>query len=188
MATFAKLTGRQYALYEYHGAPDADRVIIPEVGPEVGNGAGAERRDAVVPRAIRVLSERIQGDGAVMASEAKPADFVHALAAIHFAGIVPTGCGAVEAVAVRRRQLVVPQPGADGRVHDRMVRRVTWLTHGVVGAGIDAGIRPRRKIVFGSLELVEAGRHRKTAHNQRERRGEDFKQTSHNTSPLKKVH
>lgn len=28
MDKFAKLTGRQYHLYEYHGAPDADRVII----------------------------------------------------------------------------------------------------------------------------------------------------------------
>jgi len=28
MDKFAKLTGRQYKLYEYHGAPDADRIII----------------------------------------------------------------------------------------------------------------------------------------------------------------
>jgi len=28
MDQFAKLTGRQYSLYEYHGAPDAERVIV----------------------------------------------------------------------------------------------------------------------------------------------------------------
>ncbi len=28
MDTFAELTGRQYGLYEYHGAPDAERIII----------------------------------------------------------------------------------------------------------------------------------------------------------------
>jgi len=28
MDKFAKLTGRQYRLYEYHGAPDAERVIV----------------------------------------------------------------------------------------------------------------------------------------------------------------
>jgi len=28
MAAFAKLTGREYKLFDYHGAPDADRVII----------------------------------------------------------------------------------------------------------------------------------------------------------------
>ena len=40
MDRFARLTGRQYRLFEYHGAPDAERVIVM-----MGSGAGDGARD-----------------------------------------------------------------------------------------------------------------------------------------------
>jgi pyruvate-ferredoxin/flavodoxin oxidoreductase len=51
MAKFAELTGRQYALYEYHGAPDAERVVIL-----LGSGAEAahETVDALVAAGEKV--------------------------------------------------------------------------------------------------------------------------------------
>ena len=39
MDRFTKLTGRQYKLYEYYGAPDARRVIVI-----MGSGAEASTR------------------------------------------------------------------------------------------------------------------------------------------------
>jgi len=39
MDKFAKLTGRQYHLYDYFGAPDAERVIVV-----MGSGAETARR------------------------------------------------------------------------------------------------------------------------------------------------
>jgi len=51
MNEFAELTGRQYNLVEYHGAPDAERVIVI-----MGSGAGAvqETVDALVARGEKV--------------------------------------------------------------------------------------------------------------------------------------
>ena len=40
MERFAELTGRQYQLFEYHGAPDAERVIVL-----MGSGAETVARD-----------------------------------------------------------------------------------------------------------------------------------------------
>ena len=51
MNEFAELTGRKYNLVEYHGAPDAERVIVI-----MGSGAGAvqETVDALVARGEKV--------------------------------------------------------------------------------------------------------------------------------------
>ncbi len=46
MDQFAKLTGRQYHLFDYTGAPDADRVIV-----QMGSGVGASRRRSEARRA-----------------------------------------------------------------------------------------------------------------------------------------
>ena len=43
MERFAKVTGRRYSLFWYHGAPDAERVIV-----QMGSGVGATRDLAVV--------------------------------------------------------------------------------------------------------------------------------------------
>ena len=51
MDRFAALTGRQYRLADYHGAPDADRVIVI-----MGSGAGAVR-EAV--DALNAAGERV---------------------------------------------------------------------------------------------------------------------------------
>ncbi len=51
MDEFAERTGRHYGLVDYHGAPDADRVVVI-----MGSGAGAVREtvDALVERGERV--------------------------------------------------------------------------------------------------------------------------------------
>jgi pyruvate-ferredoxin/flavodoxin oxidoreductase len=58
MARFAQRTGRAYRLFEYHGAPDAERVIVL-----MGSGAAtaAEAVDALVERgeAVGVLQVRL---------------------------------------------------------------------------------------------------------------------------------
>ncbi len=48
---FAELTGRRYGLFDYHGSPDADRVVVL-----MGSGAGAAREavDALVARGEKV--------------------------------------------------------------------------------------------------------------------------------------
>ncbi len=51
MDRFGELTGRRYRLFEYHGAPDAERVIVL-MGS--GNGAVREAVDALVARGDRV--------------------------------------------------------------------------------------------------------------------------------------
>ena len=53
MEEFAARTGRQYGLVDYHGAPDAERVIIV-----MGSAAGAvdETVDTLTPPASRSAS------------------------------------------------------------------------------------------------------------------------------------
>ncbi|MBF0254720.1 MAG: pyruvate:ferredoxin (flavodoxin) oxidoreductase, partial [Candidatus Omnitrophica bacterium] len=51
MDRFAKLTGRQYRLYEYHGAPDADRVLVIM-------GSGAETTHETVD-ALNASGEKV---------------------------------------------------------------------------------------------------------------------------------
>ncbi len=51
MDRFAKLTGRQYHLFDYHGAPDAEHVVVV-MGS--GNGALLETVDALVDRGRKV--------------------------------------------------------------------------------------------------------------------------------------
>ena len=51
MDRFAALTGRQYHLFDYHGAPDADRVMVM-----MGSGAETARATAA---ALNELGERV---------------------------------------------------------------------------------------------------------------------------------
>ena len=53
MDTFAKLTGRQYKVYEYYGAPDADRVVVIM-------GSGAEATHEMVDY-LNAHGRRIEG-------------------------------------------------------------------------------------------------------------------------------
>ena len=56
MDKFAKIVGRQYHLFDYVGAPDAERVIIL-----MGSGAEACRRDRGIPDGARRKGRRAQG-------------------------------------------------------------------------------------------------------------------------------
>ncbi|MGZ5351770.1 MAG: pyruvate:ferredoxin (flavodoxin) oxidoreductase [Actinomycetota bacterium] len=51
MDRFAELTGRRYRLFDYHGAPDAERVVVL-MGS--GNGAVEEAVDALVARGEKI--------------------------------------------------------------------------------------------------------------------------------------
>ena len=91
MDKFATLTGRQYRLYEYHGAPDAERVIVMM-------GSGAETAHETVD-ALNAQGERV---GLLKVRLYRPFDvrrFVEAL---------PTS---VRAMAVLDR---TKEPGANG--------------------------------------------------------------------------
>lgn len=73
MNTFAELTGRQYKLYEYHGSPDAERVIVL-----MGSGAEA------VHETVDALNARGEKVGVVKVRLYRPFDaerFAHALPA-----------------------------------------------------------------------------------------------------------
>ena len=63
MDDFAKLTGRQYQLYDYHGAPDAERVIVIM-------GSGAE----VAHETVDCLNQKNQKVGVVKVRLFRPFD------------------------------------------------------------------------------------------------------------------
>ncbi|MHC4879388.1 MAG: pyruvate:ferredoxin (flavodoxin) oxidoreductase [Planctomycetota bacterium] len=71
MDRFAERTGRQYQLYEYVGAPDADRVIVL-----MGSGAGA------VEEAVAALNESGQRVGLLKVRLYRPLDIERFVAAI----------------------------------------------------------------------------------------------------------
>jgi pyruvate-ferredoxin/flavodoxin oxidoreductase len=91
MTRFAARTGRRYQLFEYHGAPDADRVIVL-----MGSGAGAARE--AVDR-LRTGGQRV---GLLQVRLYRPFSAEHLLAALP-----PT----IKAVAVLDR---TKEPGAGG--------------------------------------------------------------------------
>jgi pyruvate-ferredoxin/flavodoxin oxidoreductase len=91
MDRFAALTGRQYRLFEYVGAPDAERVIVVM-------GSGAETAEETA----RVLTERGEKVGVVNVHLFRPFSARHLLAALP-----PT----VRAIAVLDR---TKEPGSAG--------------------------------------------------------------------------
>ncbi len=91
MARFAKLTGRTYAPYEYHGAPDAERIIVLM-------GSGCETAHETVD----VLVARGEKVGVVKVRLYRPFD------AALFAAVIPK---TVERIAVLDR---TKEPGAAG--------------------------------------------------------------------------
>jgi pyruvate-ferredoxin/flavodoxin oxidoreductase len=91
MDEFAKLTGRQYRLFDYTGAGDAERVIVV-----MGSGAQTARETAA---ALQRAGEKV---GVVQARLFRP------FSAAHFLAVLPRSC---RAVAVLER---TKEPGASG--------------------------------------------------------------------------
>ncbi len=91
MDKFAKLVGRQYKLFEYLGAPDAERVIVVM-------GSGAE----VAQEAVEYLTERGEKIGIIKVHLYRP------FSVEHFIGALPA---TVKSIAVLDR---TKEPGAVG--------------------------------------------------------------------------
>jgi pyruvate-ferredoxin/flavodoxin oxidoreductase len=91
MDRFAARTGRRYGLFEYHGAPDAERVVVL-----MGSGAGAARE------AVDWLSTHGEKVGMLQVRLFRPFSTAHLLAAL------PASVGAI-AVLDRTKE-----PGATG--------------------------------------------------------------------------
>ncbi len=91
MARFGELTGRRYGLFDYHGAPDAERVVVLM-------GSGAE----VVRATVDDLTARGEKVGLVVVRLYRPFSAEHLLAAL------PATAGAI-AVLDRTKE-----PGATG--------------------------------------------------------------------------
>ncbi len=91
MDKFAKLTGRQYHLFDYVGAPDADRVIIVMA-------SGGETVEATV----RHLAEKGEKVGVLRVRLYRPFSVEHFLAALP---------GSVKSIAILDR---TKEPGANG--------------------------------------------------------------------------
>ncbi|MCB2153869.1 pyruvate:ferredoxin (flavodoxin) oxidoreductase [bacterium] len=91
MDEFAKLTGRQYKLFDYHGAPDAERVIVLM-------GSGAETAD----EAVDYMVEKGEKVGVLKVRLYRPFSIKH------FLGALPK---TVKAIAALDR---TKEPGATG--------------------------------------------------------------------------
>ncbi|MFA6233911.1 MAG: pyruvate:ferredoxin (flavodoxin) oxidoreductase, partial [Bacteroidota bacterium] len=91
MDLFAKVVGRQYNLFDYYGAPDADRVIVM-----MGSGVGAAEE------MVDYLNARGEKVGIVIVRLFRPFSIKH------FIDIIPT---TVKAIAVLDR---TKEPGAAG--------------------------------------------------------------------------
>ncbi len=91
MDKFAKIVGRQYKLYEYFGAPDAERVVILM-------GSGTE----TVSETVKVLQAKGEKVGVVVVHLFRPFDISS------FVNVVPTS---VKKIAVLDR---CKEPGAPG--------------------------------------------------------------------------
>ena len=91
MARFAALTGRAYRLFEYEGAPDAERVLIL-----MGSGAETARET------VKVLAARGEKVGCVQVRLFRPFSAVHLLAALPHS---------VQAIAVLEQ---TKEPGSSG--------------------------------------------------------------------------
>ena len=91
MARFAKITGRQYGLFEYTGAPDAERVVVLM-------GSGAE----TASETVRCLADQGEKVGALEVHLYRPFSVRHFLAALP---------ASVQKIAVLDR---TKEPGAVG--------------------------------------------------------------------------
>ena len=91
MDRFAKLTGRSYRLFDYRGAPDADRVII-------AMGSGAETA-AETAQALRAKGERV---GVLQVRLYRP------FSAEHFLAALPASCNRIAVLEQAK------EPGAAG--------------------------------------------------------------------------
>jgi pyruvate-ferredoxin/flavodoxin oxidoreductase len=91
MARFAALTGRAYRLFEYEGAPDAERVIVL-----MGSGAQTARETAAF------LRQTGEGVGVVQVRLYRP------FSTEHFLAILPESCRAVAVLEQTK------EPGAPG--------------------------------------------------------------------------
>ena len=91
MVRFGELTGRHYGLFEYEGAPDAERVIIL-----MGSGAETARTT------VAALAEQGEKVGVLQVRLYRP------FSAVHFLGALPASC---RSVAVLDR---TKEPGASG--------------------------------------------------------------------------
>jgi pyruvate-ferredoxin/flavodoxin oxidoreductase len=91
MDRFAELTGRQYTLFEYYGAEDAESVIVL-----MGSGAETARE------AVEYLAARGEKVGMIQVRLYRP------FSAAHFLGVLPAS---VRSIAVLDR---TKEPGSDG--------------------------------------------------------------------------
>jgi pyruvate-ferredoxin/flavodoxin oxidoreductase len=91
MDEFAKLTGRQYHLFDYQGAPDADRVVIA-----MGTGAETARETALA------LNRAGQKLGVLQVRLFRP------FSTEHFLAVLPASCRAVAVIEQTK------EPGASG--------------------------------------------------------------------------
>ncbi len=123
MDRFAALTGRRYALFEYHGAPDAERVMVL-----MGSGTGAARE------AVDWLSAHGEQVGLLQVRLFRPFSATHLLAALP---------ATVRAVAVLDR---TKEPGAAGEPLYQDL--VTALAERAAGEG-----RPLPRIAGGRYGL-----------------------------------
>jgi len=113
MEEFARLTGRRYRLFDYAGAPDADRVIVVM-------GSGAE----VVHQTVAELNARGEKTGIVTVRLYRP------FSAEHLLSVLPQSC---KAVAVLDR---TKEPGATGE--PLYLDVVSALAGAVAGGARDA--------------------------------------------------
>ncbi|HMN12061.1 MAG TPA: pyruvate:ferredoxin (flavodoxin) oxidoreductase, partial [Bellilinea sp.] len=126
MDKFAKLTGRQYHLYEYFGAADADRVIIVM-------GSGSE----TVEQTVKYLNDHGEKVGLLTVHLYRP------FAADYFLKALPA---TVKAIAVLDR---TKEPGSDGEPLYKDV--VTAIQQGIANG--NAPFKAAPKIVGGRFGL-----------------------------------
>ena len=91
MARFAALTGRQYKLFEYEGAPNAERVLVV-----MGSGAETARET------VKVLAARGEKVGVLQVRLYRP------FSAAHFLAALPPSVGAIAVLEQTK------EPGAAG--------------------------------------------------------------------------
>ena len=144
MDRFARLTGRAYKVYEYHGAPDAERVVIIM-------GSGAETVHAVVD-ALNAKGAKL---GVLKVRLFRPFD------AKLFAAALP---GTVKAAAVLDR---TKEPGSAGEplyldvvaaLHESG-RAVPLIVGGIYGLSSKEFTPAMVKAVFDNLSAVEPKNH-----------------------------
>jgi len=126
MDKFAHITGRQYHLFDYIGAPDAERIVIL-----MGSGASTARE------AIRYMQARGEKVGLIQVHLYRPFSPKHFLAAIP---------ASVKSIAVLDR---TKEPGADGEPLYKDV--VTVLSEAMAEGTLPTTVMPR--IVGGRYGL-----------------------------------